>query len=271
MRRKVIDENTNSNLNNMDIRVLSRKKRSTELNKEIYKIDKEQKKLDTQIDIDKINFESDKLDAVSKVVDKKVRNARTETKLTQIERAIQFNKSVNENDLNDIKKTKKKAKSFKRKSLVASIISAATTCAGLTFLCKEMNMYYFLCITTIMACVYVNYNMSTMVEFKEKFFNKTIFDKSLIGTRLLIALSFEVYSVVTNYLFWQQYIGKTGAVMFSIIYDLISIEFALESSKYESLSYNNEFRDRINVVMNENCEGEDSEKKLLQKKRVRRG
>ena len=236
-------------LNRFDIFKIRNRNRKNELSKELYKSEKEHSQLNTQIELDKIGFESDKIDALNQFASKKVTNAKMNAKLAKLDRAIEFQNTLNQNDLVEIKNTKKRAKKFKRGSLITGIVSAITTCIGIGV--TASGVWLFQCVAIIVACVYVNREINTLVSFKDRFFNGTRFDKLLLAGKSLIICSYTSYSIATNFSFWKNYFNGIGLVMFSVIFDLLSLMFAFENNKYENLEYSESYLEKINSVFDE--------------------
>ena len=252
-----MENNQNENLlNKIDLFKIKSKKRKNALNKELYVSDKEKKSLDTQIELDEIQFEGDKIDALNSFTTKKAKNAKLNARLAKLDRAVEFQNTVNENDLVEIKKTKKRARVFKRGSLMTALISAITTCIGIGI--SASGVWIFQCIAIVGACVFVNKQINTLVSFKDKFFNKSRFDWFLLTKKMLIIIAYTAFSVYTNFDFWKQYFQGAGLVMFSFIFDMLSLEFAFESEKYQNLEYNDEYLEKINKVLDDEIdESED--------------
>ena len=256
------DENAkNENLlNKIDLFKIKNKKRKNALNKELYVSNKEKKSLDTQIQLDEIEFEGDKITALNSFTSKKAQNAKLNARLAKLDRAVEFQNTVNQNDLVEIKRTKKRAKMFKRGSLVTALISALTTCIGVGI--SASGVWLFQCVAIITACVYVNKQINTLVSFKDKFFNNTKFDKFLLLKKLLIIGAYTIYSICTNFDFWKNYFSGAGLIMFAFIFDMLSLEFAFESEKYSNLEYNDDYIEKINKILDDEIyEIEDNKNK----------
>lgn len=255
----------NSLLNKLDIKEINNRKRRTEKAKELYKANKEKNNLNAQIEIDKISSESSKLDAMNNIAPKKIKNARTENQLSQLERAIGFNKTINENHKREIKRTLKRGKRFKRISMIASIVSAVTTCLGINGM-MENWMYYICCGMIIFCAIAVNMNINSTVEFIKKFFSGKA-DASLLSLKLILVVGYTTYSIMTNFDFWQTYLTGISVVMFALIFDVIAIEMSIEGEKLINLEYNQKYKDEINEIMSETTKYEIEENTPSKKKR----
>lgn len=256
----------NSLLNKLDIKEINNKKRKTEKAKELYKANKEKSNLNTQIEIDKISSESMKLDAMNNIASKKIKNARTENQLSQLDRAINFNKKINENQMLEIKRTIKRGKRFKRISVVASVISAGTTCLGIYG--SMVSWMYFICCTFIVfAAIAINMSINSTVEYVKKFF-KGKFDFGFVTFKALMVVGYTSYSIATNFDFWNRYLSSgISVLMFALIFDGIAIEKSIEGEKLINLEYNDEYKSEINEIMEGTSKYEIEENTPSKKKR----
>lgn len=252
-------------LNKMDVREINNRKRKIEKEKEIYKTRKEKNNLNAQIEIDKISSESSKLDAMNNIAPKKIKNARTENQLAQLDRAINFNKKINENQMLEIKRTVKRGKRFKRISVIASVISAGTTCLGIHGSMVTW-MYFICCAFIIFAAIAINMSINSTVEYVKKFF-KGKFDVGFVTFKALLVVGYTSYSIDTNFDFWSRYLSGISVVLFALIFDGIAIEKSIEGEKLLNLEYNSEYKDEVNKIMEGTSKYEIEENTPSKKKR----
>lgn len=245
-------------LNVFDRKIIKNQKRSTELKQELYKSKKQKNALKKAIEIDKIMDEGDKLDQINRIAPKKIKNARTQNQLSRLQRAIDFNNEVNDNQKKEIARTLKRGSKFKFVSMIASIASSITTCLGIK---GEMaDWMWLICSCIIIFCaIAVNLNINSTIDFIKKFFNGMA-DGCLFSFKLILIVSYTTYSIVTNFTFWSFYMSGISVVMFSVIFDIIAVEMSLEGEKMKNLEYNNKFKDEINGIMFETEEVEDDVK-----------
>lgn len=252
----VIERINNSRLNNLS--------RKTNFKKDSYKFKKQDSNLDTQIAIDKINSENIKLQAVHNSMQNKIDNARMKCKLSQIDRAIDFNKSIAKSEKKEIKNTIKKGKRFKRFSSAACLISALTTCFGLYN--QQSTVYIetfgFQVIAVLVIGFFVNVIMNELNNFRDKFFEKnSIADISFILFTIASVSSYTYYSIDTNFDFWSKYFSGAGLILFSLMFDAVSIIFSILGYINSSLRYNAKYKNEINKVFeNETPETQKEEK-----------
>lgn len=252
-------------LNKLDIKEINNKKRKTEKAKELYKANKEKNNLDAQIEIDKISSESSKLDAMNSIASKKIKNARTENQLAQLDRAINFNKKINENQMLEIKRTIKRGKRFKRISVIASVISAGTTCLGI-YGSMISWMYFICCAFIVFAAIAINMSINSTVEYVKKFL-KGKFDVGFVTFKALIVVGYTSYSIATNFDFWSRYLSGISVLMFALIFDGIAIEKSIEGEKLLNLSYNDDYKNEVNEIMEGTSKYEIEENTPSKKKR----
>ena len=264
---KLKKENEKEILNSFDKKQIQNEKRKNKKSFEMYKLSKEKNNLNTQIEIDKIKNEGEKLDAINSVASKRIQNVKTETKIAKLNRLIGFNKSINEHQEKEIKNTLKKGKRFKRCSMIASVISAVTTCLGIKNSMSPEMWLIASCLIIIIA-VMINMLINSTANLIKKFINgKT--DIVMVIVKILVILGYTVYSVLTNFRFWHQYMDNTSTFLFSIIYDALAIIMSVESDKYLNLAFNDKYKEEIeSVIKNDNAESEDVEKKSKKKQKI---
>ena len=252
------------NINNLRLRRMGRK---TDFKKDSYKFRKVDDNLSTQIEIDTINNENSKLKALFNNIKNKMENAKINIDLAKINRAIEFNKKIAENDTKEIKYTKKLAKKSKRHSLIASLISAFTTLIAVynEYDTVYLETFALQTVAILEVCYLVNNQIINITKFYDKFFNRNnIVDKIIMSIKLMIIPVYTGYSIFTNFQFWEKYFDGIALVMFSLIFDMLSIENALEYNKYNALDYNEKYRKQINGEFEE----EENKNKISDKSNV---
>lgn len=260
-------ENEKEILNSLDKKIIQNEKRKNKKSFEMYKLSKEKNNLNTQIEIDKIKNEGEKLDAINSVASKRIQNVKTETKIAKLNRLIGFNKSINEHQEKEIKNTLKKGKRFKRCSMIASVISAVTTCLGIKNLMIP-EMWLIASSLIIIIAIMINMLINSTANLIKKFVNGKA-DIAMVLTKVSVIFGYTIYSVLTNFKFWNQYMDRTSTFLFSIIYDALAIIMSVESDKYLNLAFNDKYKDEIeNVIKNDDVESEEDEKKLKKKQKI---
>lgn len=262
---KIKKINLLDNINKLRLNSMFRK---CNFKKDSYKYKKADSSLDTQIAIDKINSENLKLQAVNNSMQNKIDNARMKCRLSQIERAIDFNNSIADNEKKEIKNTIKKSKKFKRCSFWSGVISALTTCFGLYNQSETVYVetFAFQVIAILAACFFVNIVMNEGMNFKDKFFNSTKSDVVVLIFILIITAAYSTYSIYTNFDFWKRYFNGPGLLLFSVIFDGISILMSILYNIYGSLRYNDEYKNEINKVLETPGEEKENNKVIDIKK-----
>ena len=257
-------ENEKEILNSFDKKQIQNEKRKNKKSLEMYKLSKEKNNLNTQIEIDKIKNEGEKLDAINSVASKRIQNVKTETQISKLNRLIGFNKSINEHQEKEIKNTLKKGKRFKRCSMIASVISAITTCLGIKN-SMSPEMWLIASGLIIIIAVMINMLINSTANLIKKFVNGKA-DIAMVIVKVSAIFGYTIYSVLTNFKFWNQYMDITSTFLFSIIYDALAIIMSVESDKYLNLAFNDKYKEEIeNVVKNDDAESEDIEKKSKKK------
>lgn len=234
--------------------------RGIDFKKKKYQYERANKNLDTQIEIDDIENESSKLKALKENAKRKIDNAKIDVKLSKLTRAIKFNEEIGNNDKIEIEETKKESNKFKKGSLAAGSISALTTIIGIYNQSDRIYVETFLfqAVALIFACILTSYLLNSITKFYNKFYEK----KKLLDNILLIAMLIEIvgytsYSIFTNFDFWNKYFKGIALLLFSAIYDLISVCMALLSYKYNSLDYNKNHKKEINMPFENNEENDE--------------
>lgn len=254
-------------LNSLDKKIIQNEKRKNKKSFEMYKLSKEKNNLNTQIEIDKIKNEGEKLDAINSVASKRIKNVKTETQISKLNRLIEFNKSINDYQKKEVKNTLKKGKRFKKCSMIASVISAITTCLGIKN-GMSSEMWLIASGLIIIIAVMINMLINSTANLIKKFVNGKA-DLGIVFIKTVTILGYSIYSVLTNFKFWQQYMDRTSTVLFSIIYDLLAIIMSVESDKYLNLSFNDKYKEEIeSVIKNDDAESEDFEKKSKKKQKI---
>lgn len=254
----IYDKLGNLKLNNMS--------RKINLKKDIYKYRKAEDNLNTQISIDKIDNENKKLQHLKSNIKNKIENAKTKLTLSKTNRVIEFYNALSENEKKEIRNILKVAKKLSVCSLISGVISSLTTCFGIY---NQSNTIYienflFECIAIILISVFVNLLLNNIVNFYEKFYEKgDNVLKGVLVTLLIIISGYTIYSIFTNYYFWKTHFKGAALILFSCIYDLISIVFAIMANIFRSLKFNKKYLDTINKVFeNKENKNENQENNL---------
>lgn len=244
-----------------DQKDIYKRKQENDKRQRLYVVDKESKQLDNNIYIDDLKNEGERLDAECAVTEQRIRNAKNTAKLGKLDRAIDFNNAITENQKQDIKNIKKRAKKFSKGSTATGIVSALTTCVsvGITTYATKSNLVIWLvstlfsCVAILFAAVWANQQVKSLISFKDKFFDSKKKQSTgiLIG-KCVIIVAYTLYSVWTNFSFWGLFFDGFGSTLFSIFFDITSIILAFESEKYQTLEFNERYVNEINSVFEEN-------------------
>lgn len=194
----------------------------------------------------------------------KIENSLLNAKLSKLNRAIKYNNALADNEEKEIDNTKKEGKVLRRYSLIASIISALTTCFSLLNDGEKiyLEIFIFNCLAILCACFIANKLVNIIVKYMRDFFDKknkiNIFT---ISMSLMIIIGYNIYSISTNLTFWSRYFTGAAVIMFSYIYDFSSIVFSLKSYDFLSLNFNDKKEEKINEPLKEEKTNEQSEEK----------
>lgn len=240
----VIEKINNSRLKNMS--------RRCNFKKDSYKYKKADSNLDTQIKLDEINSENIKLNAINNSMESRIQNAKLKCQLSKIDRAIDYNNSIANSEKKEIKNTIKKSRRFKRYSLVACLISALTTCFGLY---NQQDTVYietfgFQVLAVMVIGFFVNVIMNELSNFRDKFFEKgSKGDIAFVMFAVVAVSAYTYYSIRTNFDFWSKYFSGAGLVLFSFIFDAVSIIYSILAYVNGTLRYNDNYKNEINKVL----------------------
>lgn len=235
----------------LDKKKIINKKRKNQFKSNSYYVDKEKEELDTKIFVDKVENECERLDAENFILDKKIDNAKEKNKLANYQTAIDLNEKIAENKKMSIKRILKQGKKKAKKSVFSCLVSAITTCIALCLTNTIVPVKIFLCIATCAAAVLVNSQISGLPCYVENFFEKDKKNYSITYSNIILILAYTAYSIKTNIMFWKNFFEGIELIIFSGIFDLISIILAYESYMYLNLAFNQKTKNNINKVFDE--------------------
>ncbi|MBQ2408182.1 MAG: hypothetical protein II309_02000 [Bacilli bacterium] len=259
-------------LNIKDRKGIYQKRQENFKKQSLYDVSKESNNIDTEIYLDNLENESRKLDAETSVIGMRIENARNNTLLGKVNRALEMNDMINDIKKKDIPNIIKKAKKFCNSSKVLSIISALTTVIGVGIdrYNKSTNIFVFvleqtfITIAVLYIAAKINDQIKTITCFADKFFEKKNIKKIVtLAGKIFFISAYTAFSIKTNVTFWSQFFGTAETWLFSILFDGLSIYTAIESDTYSNLDFNENYIDEINEALEgfERDENNDIENK----------
>ena len=266
-------------LTQKDQKHIYKKKQENDKKSKLYDVTKESKKIDNKIYLDNLQDEGERLDAECAITEQRIRNAKNNARLGRLDRAIDFNEAITENQKQDIKSIKERACKFSKGSTATGVVSAITTCIsiGITTYKNQSNFVIWLittifsCVAIIFASIWANAEVKSLISFKDKFYSRNKKESMFImGGKMFIILAYTIYSIWTNFAFWDLFFDEFGSTLFSIFFDITSIILAFEADKYFSLEFNDRYVNEINLAFEsgidelQSCDtdDDDDEKKI---------
>lgn len=243
---EIIDSTSNKLLKDRDKHSINNSNRRTLMNRNRFSTEIENKKLDVQKEIKRNEFECQKLQAQAKSIVEKLKLMPAKIALGKCENQINYQNIVSENRQKEIPRLIGSGKSLSIISTISAVISSFTTSAGI--MGGNMLMWLFKSFVIVIASIFVNKAVKNYNRYLKDFVNVKSRVSIIIFTLLnVIIMSYTIYSVSTNYLFWSKAeFDKIGSFIFSIIFDAISLIFAFMSDDYLLLNFNSTKENKIN-------------------------
>lgn len=252
-------ENNDNLLSFLDKKRIIKKKKQNQFDSSSYNVDKERDELNKKIYIDKIENEADRLDAENFILDKKIDNAKEKNRLANYQTAIDLNEKIAENKKSKIERILKDGKKMAKRSRNAGFISAITTCFGLCKFEGKIEDKIFVCAATLFGAYLINEQSKGLEEYAEDFFEKDKKNYALSFSKIIAISCYMTFSIVTNINFWTKYYSGFSLITFSVLFDLLSLINAFESYQKLNLRFNEDTKNDINNVFDE--EKNNSEEK----------
>lgn len=254
------EEDIRESLSNKEVKKINKIKQDTEILKATEKAKIEEYETKTNIEIKKAEQDERKLETNNNMLKKQVSNIALKCKQARQKRALSFFNIKNEALEEEMKKYKEIGKKQASKSFVCSCLSAGTTCIGLLTFFKPTKLLdiktlitTFTIAITIYIAIVANGYLQELSVYIQKVFDgksenkmKVTFQKSAVVFHTFIICTYTIYSIITNYMFWEvAELGTVPTIILACILDFMSIGLALTAPDFQTLNVNSDYKKEI--------------------------
>ena len=246
-------------LSNKDVEEINEIKRETEKIKEVEEAKKQFIETNTNIKIHQIEQDRRKTQADTDFLNYQISNIKTQCIEAKQKRMLSYFNIKNDGLVRELEDLKNEGETLDLISLICAIISSFTTCIGLSawFLPFsnrfDVVFYIFSLLATITASVIMNKCLKALIKYVNQIWDLSTMDKlkkirqsTTASIYLYVIVSYTIYSIITNYELWSRCMSNIiGILIFSCLFDFISIATASSSSEFKFVSVSQAYENEI--------------------------